>query len=187
MLFRSCSVPRLTWFTEEHCARPVSHHSRRTGSPHNRDPQPGILPRSSGLRVQGTAISPDSTAFKNTDCSGVAFIIDEFERAVNRKSAPSLPAHAKGHIAPRAQDSARKPCGRRKGQNGKSRAQSAPLLLPAHIGFFIFLPASPGLLPSSPCAKSHPSLFQKAPSPPFFKNSCKPPLLAAVNVIKLPL
>lgn len=143
-------------------------------------------PRCSGLRVQGTAISPDSTAFKNTDCSGVAFIIDEFVRAVNRKSAPSLPAHAKGHIAPRAQDSARKPCGRRKGQNGKSRAQSAPSA-PARAPRLLH--RSPGFSPPAavvfPLRKKPPLSFSESPFPALFQKFLQPPFTCGSQCDKI--
>src|SRR5690625_4318352 len=57
-----CFLPDLTGFTKVRCARPGrQRHLLGAGSTKTK-PRAGIRPRYSGLRVQGTATAPSSTA-----------------------------------------------------------------------------------------------------------------------------
>lgn len=58
-----CSVPRLTRFTGRYCARPGCQHHLHAPAVQIKRLNRGIHPRYSGLRIQGTATSPVSTAF----------------------------------------------------------------------------------------------------------------------------
>ena len=57
-----CSLPGLTGFTRFHCAGPSRQHHLHGAGPTETKPREGIQPCYSGLQVQGTAISPSSTA-----------------------------------------------------------------------------------------------------------------------------
>ena len=57
-----CFLPDLTGFTRSRCTRPGPQRHLQAPDPKAMRPREGIQPRYSGLRVQGTATSPLSTA-----------------------------------------------------------------------------------------------------------------------------
>jgi len=57
-----CFLPNLTGFTVVHCEGPGRQRLKTAAVLTPPTPQAGIRPRYSGLRVQGTATSPSSTA-----------------------------------------------------------------------------------------------------------------------------
>ena len=61
-----CFLPNLTGFTALRRAGPNSQHQKPPTEAAGTGPQGGIQPRYSGLRVQGTAISPPSTTSIHT-------------------------------------------------------------------------------------------------------------------------
>jgi len=106
-----CFLPDLTGFTKVRCARPDRQRHLLGADPTETKPRAGIRPRCSGLRVQGTATSPSSTATLEGHATASAVSrrnrqrrqthgFPAKDRALCRTILPALPAPCQGRTRP---------------------------------------------------------------------------------------